>query len=936
MKKVLKILGLVLILLLVCLVLVPFIFKDELVQKVKDNVNESLEAEVDFGDFSLSLLKDFPDFTFSVEDITVEGIDKFDSLQLASIGQTTFTLDLMSVVRGDKMKIRGIDLDRVYLNAVVLEDGTANYDILKETEDDLGDTTDVRDEYVVLLEEYNVTNSEIIYDNRSLGALIHLRNLDHRGDGSLTDKRYDLNTLTEVKEVDVVYEGIRYLKKAEAEILANFDIQDDFREFNLNENEIRVNQLFLEADGVVLLPEDGADLDIEYRSTRTDLKNLLSLVPSEYLPDLEGLSTEGSIDLSGIVKGHYDDFSFPGFTVNALINDGRIQYPDLPEDIEDIQVELGIAFPGGGTDFNTTTVDIPSFKMNIAESPLTGSLMLRNMVTDPFLKTALRTQLDMSQIKDVIQMDGITELAGLITADVDLEGKMSAIEEERFKDYKASGQVVLQSFDIAGDSIPVPIHIDKAQLNLSPQALELVNFNGEFGNSDVSASGRIGNYLAYFMNDEMLTGDFELQSRLFDMNQFLEEPDAEKSDEQESGSTVQESEGVILVPGNVDFDLNARIDRLLYENLELKDIRGKIELKDNVASLKGVRMKALGGEVMMTGSYGTQDPNRPRFDFGFDISKMDIPSTASSFNTVSKLAPIAEQCQGMFSSAFQFSTDLDADLNPIYSSLSGGGDMTTAELIVENFEPLLKIAEALKLDNWRRQRVDNVDLEFEFVDGKVLVKPFDVNLDGIESTIGGSMSFEQDLDYNVAMKVPTKKLGSQANDLITGLVGQANSLGLDLSVSEYVNMSFKVTGKMDSPKISPTILGQEGSGTVKDVVKDIIEQEVEEVKEEVIKDVKAEAQEQADKIMAQAQEQANALRAEAKRASDRVKDEGYKAAQKIEDEAKGPLAKIGAKVAADKLRQETDDKAKKIIDEADDKAQSIMSSAQTKADALLK
>ena len=614
-----------------------------------------------------------------------------------------------------------------------------------------------------------------------------------------------------------------------------------------------------------------------------------------------------------------------------------IQYPDLPDDIDEIQLELQVEFPGGGTDFNKTTLDIPSFHMNIAESPITGNLKLRDMVTDPFISTALHTQLDLGRMKDAIALEGMQDLAGIITADVDLEGRLLAIEEERYNDFKASGQMIMQSLDIAGDSIPVPIHITTAHMNFTPRALELSNFNGTIGKSDLTARGRIGNYIGYALKDELLIGTFEVESKVLDLNQFLEEPAEQIGSSAAATAELAENDfaGVIQVPANVDFDLNASIGKVLYENMELNDVRGKVVLKDKVASLSKVKMKVLGGDVILNGNYSTSDPVKPRFDFGIDIAGMDIPSLASTFNTISQLAPVAKQCEGQFSSAFNFATTLDGNMNPIFSSLTGGGGVETAQVIVENFKPLLKIAESLKLDNWKKQRVDNVDLEFEFIDGKVAVKPFKIKLDGIESTIGGTMSFEQDLDYNVQMKIPMQKLGGQANELLSGLLGQVNSLGLNLSAGEFVNMNFKVTGKMNDPKIKPTIIGQEGT-TVKDAVKDLVKQEVQEVKEEVVKDVKAEAQAQADKIIAQAQEQADALTAEAKRASDKVKEEGYRAAKKLEDEAKGPLAKAGAKIAADKLRKETDEKAKKITDEADKKAQSLMSDARSKSDALLK
>ncbi|NNC83488.1 MAG: AsmA family protein, partial [Flavobacteriales bacterium] len=814
MKKLLKILAILLLIVVVTAIAVPFLFEDRLVQIVKDNVNASLEAEVDFGDIDLNLWSDFPDFTFRIEEITVDGIDRFDSLRLASIGEASFTLDVMSVIRGDKLRIEGIHVDQAYLNAVVMEDGTANYDIIKESETEAGDTVDVRDEYVILLEEYDITNSEIIYDNRSLGAFIHLQGLDHFGDGSLTDQRYDLNTLTTAKTVDVRYDDIHYLKKADAEIKAVFDIQDDFREINFKENEIRVNALLLTADGKVLLPEDGVDMDIRYHSTANDLKTLLSLVPSEYMPDLEGLETQGTIDIQGDVIGHYDDFSFPGFSLAAQVKDGRIQYPDLPEDIDEIVLAMELDFPGGGTNFNTTTLDLSSVHMNIAESPITGSLFLKDMVTDPFIRTDVKAQLDLGRVKEAVTMDGVQELKGVITADLDLEGAMSAIEAQRYADFKAAGQLIVQDLRIAGDSIPVPVSISTAHLNFTPAYLEMPNLMATLGESDIKANGRISNYLGYALQNEELKGNIQVESRLLDLNEFLvetvapvQEDSAASNDSGQELSEGSEEEGIIPVPAGVDLTLDARLDEVRYENLTLNDIRGRIQVKDEVARMENVSMKTLGGMATMDGTYNTQSLEAPAFDLVFKLNGLNISNTASAFNTVKTLAPIAEKTEGSFTSEFRMSTLLDGGMNPIFSSLSGGGDLSTDEVIVENFKALMKIADALQLDNWKSQRVKNIDLDFQFVDGKVVVEPFQVKLDGIESTIGGAMGFDQQLDYDVTMKIPVEKLGGSVDQLLNGLVGQANALGLDFSVGQYLDMAFDVTGPMTDPKISPRILG---------------------------------------------------------------------------------------------------------------------------------
>ncbi|MDA0713990.1 MAG: AsmA family protein, partial [Bacteroidetes bacterium] len=570
MKKFLKIGGVVFLLLVITVIAIPYLFKDRIVQVIKDNVNASLNAKVDFGDFDLTLIPNFPNFTFQVEDITIDGVMPFDSVRLASIGEAAFTLDIMSVIKGEKMKIQGVSVDELFLNALVLEDGTANYDIIKASETETGDTTDVRDEYVILLEQYEFSNVHIIYDNRSMQMYLEIEGMNHSGNGDLTYKIYDLMTVTTAEKVGVVYEGIRYLKDAEAEIMANFDIQDDFRTYNLKENEIRCNQLYLTASGVVLMPEDGVDMDITYQSTKTDLKNLLSLVPADYMPDLEGLKTEGKVTLRGDVKGHYDDFNLPGFSIIGAIENGRIQYPGLPQSIDNINTDLSVIFPGG-VDFDAMSVEIKQLHLEVAQSPINASFFTKNMLTDPYIKSDIKSQLNLANVKEAISLEGVQDLEGIITADLSLEGRMSAIEQERYEDFKATGQVIMQDFLYRTDSMP-DTRISIATLNFNPRYLELPDMRMTIGKSDLAAQGRITNYLAYYLKDETIQGMFNVQSNLMDMNEFMTE---EEVPAEGTAAAEETPMALVNVPGNVDVDLNTTIKTLKYGDMEMKNVQGK-------------------------------------------------------------------------------------------------------------------------------------------------------------------------------------------------------------------------------------------------------------------------------------------------------------------------------------------------------------------------
>jgi ABC-type maltose transport system permease subunit len=101
MKKILGItikalLGLILVVLII-LFTVPLIFKEKIKTKVETVINESVNAKVTFADYKLSFFRNFPNLAFSMKDMYVVGIDKFNGDTLAGFKSFDLVFNLGSV-----------------------------------------------------------------------------------------------------------------------------------------------------------------------------------------------------------------------------------------------------------------------------------------------------------------------------------------------------------------------------------------------------------------------------------------------------------------------------------------------------------------------------------------------------------------------------------------------------------------------------------------------------------------------------------------------------------------------------------------------------------------------------------------------------------------------------------------------------------------------
>lgn len=153
--------------------------------------------------------------------------------------------------------------------------------------------------------------------------------------------------------------------------------------FEFKDNEVRLNQLFLQANGWVLMPEEDIDMDIQFGATKTEFKNLLSMVPMEFAKDLEGVDATGKIGLNGFVKGTYNDKSMPSIGLKVNIENGRFKYPDLPKSVDDVHVDLNVFADMNNED--NTTIDLNKCQLKIASNPVEMVLHLKTPESNPFI-----------------------------------------------------------------------------------------------------------------------------------------------------------------------------------------------------------------------------------------------------------------------------------------------------------------------------------------------------------------------------------------------------------------------------------------------------------------------------------------------------------------------------------------------------------------------
>jgi len=822
---------------------IPLFFKKEIDAKIKSSINESVNAKVDFKDLDLTLIRSFPNLGIKINNLTVLGIDSFAKDTLANIKQLQLNVNLMSVIKGEKYEIKSINLEEPKILAKVLKSGQANWDIAKKDSTGTDGADTAKTAFKVALQKYAIEKGKVVYDDASLGFFMEMDNLNHTGTGDFTQDLFTLKTQSDIEKLTVKYGGIPYLNKVKLDADLPIDIDMKDMKFTFAENKIKLNELLLSAVGYLAMPNDkDIVMDFKFDAKQSELKNFLSLIPAIYASNFKDMDATGKFAMDGSAKGTYNEKSLPAFNVNLSIENGKIKYPSLPSAINNIQVKSQISNPDGVMDH--TVVNVPAFHMEFGNAPIDGRLLLKNPTTDPFVDMALKGKLDLKQLTTIFPMKDMT-LSGILDADVQAAGRKSSIDKGQYEAFKASGQMLASNFNYSGKNVPMPVSVPSAKMSFSPKNITLSNLTAKVGKSDFAANGTVNNYLSYFFKkNQALQGTFNVTSNLIDVNELMG-PKSTVETEKKSDSKLT----VFEVPGNIDFDMTAKAGRVLYDNYDITNAKGALEVKNKTIYFKDMGMNMLDGTVKMNGSYATIDPKKPKVDVDFGIEKMDIQKAFTAFNTVKLLAPVAKFAKGVFSTNLKFNSDLDQNMMPVYSSINAEGLTNIIQAVLDGFEPLNKLASALSSDKFKKLELNNVLTKFKIKDGRLNVAPFDIKKEGILMNVQGSNGLDQSMDYQLGLNVPRAMLGAKANETANAFIAKLNNkAGTNVAMSETI----KVNAVLGGTILKPTINLKYGAGDAKSGAKEAVNQVVAEKKEEI----KAVAQAKLDTIKSQATEKA--------------------------------------------------------------------------------
>ena len=376
MRKILLGAAGVIIVLLLAAVAAPFLFKDKLQALADKQIAQRVRAKVLYNpaDIDVSVLHSFPDLTLDIKNLRVIGLDSFSRDTLAFLPNLRVGLDVMTVIKGQEIKVNSVELERPDISLRVLKSGRANWNVLISDSAAAAkgqDTSQVR----LAIKGWKLTDGHLRYEDLTLPFRMEARGVNHSGSGDFARNVFDLTSKTTATDLDMSYNNVAYVtdKQLDADVTMQMDLGKHL--YTFKDNKFKLNDFPFSFAGVIGLP-NAADItyDVTFKALETDFKTLLSLVPGVFTEKFKNIETNGKVAFDGYAKGTQTATQLPGYGVNLTVTNGQFKYPELPRAAKNINLKMRVSNPTGVT--NDLKVSIPQFHLDLGPDPVDGDMAI--------------------------------------------------------------------------------------------------------------------------------------------------------------------------------------------------------------------------------------------------------------------------------------------------------------------------------------------------------------------------------------------------------------------------------------------------------------------------------------------------------------------------------------------------------------------------------
>jgi AsmA protein len=468
MLKILKWTGISIASILFLMFILPILFPGTISAQVKIFANKHLAGKLDYRKTYLTFFRHFPSLTVSVDDFLLKGSKPFQNDTLLAAREVSVGINLKNLIFDRQVKIDEIYVTDAYANVFVNTKGEANYNVyVSKPSDKSKDTTSAGTS--IKLDLIKLKNWNIKYNDHAARVLVDAKGLNYTGKGGLSEDIFDLKTDLDIDKLDFSLNRVYYAqqKRLHADLITR--INTNALTFVLRKNELRINELPLKFTGFVSILKDGYNLDIKAASEKTTIRDMISVLPPQYLSWAKDTKIEGNSDLFFSLKGKFSEKENrkPRLNARLFVQDGYVSNGKAPVPMNHLNMDLNVDLPSLNTDL--LGIDLKNLSFDLGPNNSFKAIVKTKGLNEMMVNADIKGAVNLQTLDQALGLKDI-DVRGLMDTNIKANGIFS-LDKKLFP--KTNGYLNLKNGWLKTKYYPNPIQ------NINMVA-NIINTDGTF------------------------------------------------------------------------------------------------------------------------------------------------------------------------------------------------------------------------------------------------------------------------------------------------------------------------------------------------------------------------------------------------------------------------------------------------------------------------
>ncbi len=791
MGKLLRNLFLFLFLLLTCLIiaaiLIAWKFDRQAEQYFISLINKQLKSELKVsGDIGLSLLSEFPNAAFSLEQVKVQGSLASSTAPLIQVDKLAFVFGIPDLFRGT-YHIKQLVLEDGQINLETNRMGEANYEIFKEANRQSNSAADLQ------LGNAELRSIDVNLHNHLLEQKISYFISSGRVQASQSGVQQQLKLRTEGILNYCILDEVDYINTKSLSLDASISSNTEAERYEIKQAKISLLDNHFLAGGTVSSAEAKSIIDLKINGVDLKLASLLSLLPKGDWAALDFTDQQGDLLFDASIKGIYSSLQHPAVQANVSLSDATLRHKYLGYPMKDFSLIAKFS-NGYGHNLEASNVELSDLSFDLLGEQISvkGDLIDLNA---PKANFKINGAFDLYALARYARSKGFNELVGKLQFEdihlqsrgagdqtqLGLSGKLSSSFSTRYKD---------QLLEMNGSSLEFMgndwllrnnhLNLPGGSILLDADLRQMTDCLTAFALADSTAT--IEEIPKAFASIELQSEQLDLEPLL----RMMETEQAQKTSTEESPDSLSTQFGLQDL---IETRLSAQIGKLKHENLIIEDFSGQIQLKDDLCFMRDLSMKAFGGHAKWDAKIQTKSSGRMVVQNYLRLGQIEAAELLRQMDNFGQNQLTNQHLSGSLDGEFyfeaHFNEKLEFDIDQCYLV----GDFSVADGRLRNFAPMQSLSKVAKVKELQDVEFSKMQNQISFKNRILRIPAMQISSNIFSLKFAGNTTQSQNVQYFVQLNLLDlmKKKFLQRNPKAKAEAAGKNGLSLYATMTGDIN-----------------------------------------------------------------------------------------------------------------------------------------------------